>query len=304
MFKKKLTDQGLPLASASAVALFAGVMALSATPAAQAGFSIGFTQSSRVDTDINPNAGKFEFDYTLFNTSVPEYGGAADDVPFIVDWEMPWNPASSFQPVAGVNAFSPEGWEFDTFEIGKADADAGWGGIADWQTPGDEFNDFLLEAIAGGNTALPIATAQAMLDATHVMRWYIEPDFSFADACDGVNDLITVTSNGSGDCSWGWFGEAPPNAVTPYGGGLDGFKLIADDAVQVPSPYQASWAFLPIVTGDPPAPGEPGNGPTLSPSFITPATTSPEPASLALVATGLLGGAAIGLRRRRRKDKV
>jgi hypothetical protein len=258
---------------------------------ALAGFPVGYT--SRIDTTItdNPN-GTSIYDYTVVNTT-QTYGGASvavigvgprrGDGPLIVDWELPYAPSGQIDPNS---IMAPAGWDHAIETIGTPDPSQGWGGMAAWQTPGDPFYVFLTNALTTPNPDLPAPLAQAFLDATQVIHWYIEPDFFVATGCTGpVQD-----NNDNPNCSWGWtedsggFFPGLVDAILPNFDSLDGFGFAAPTSAPVAAPYQASWFELPVRTGDPPVPGQP--------SFTFPTsgiTSAPEPGPLALLLAGLAG---------------
>lgn len=308
MLKKTLKEHGLPLASASAVAIFA----FGVPGDVQAG--LGGFLASEILTTINPPApdGSTQYDYTVVNLSEFYGGGTA----FLVDWEIPYNPNGFFQVetdadglIISDNVLSPEATDWVAFldEIGVSNPSHAWGGVAQWLIPGDPWNDFLLDAAAGLHPLLlPANIAEELLGASHVIHWAIPPDFFSTELlCDGHpvlgNDIDP-------ECFWGWGdfeegGEVPPDAIDPYGGSLGGFGLVDVNSFEaVAAPYQASWFFFAPQTGDPPIPGGPPSQSPVSPSSLTaqPSAT-PEPGSLALVATGLIGGALVARSRRRRK---
>ena len=317
MLKKTLKEHGLPLASASAVAIFA----FGVPGDVQAGFGGSFLASEILTTINPPNPdGSTQYDYTVVNNSGDFYGGGGGA--FLVDWEIPYNPNGFFQVetdgnglIVSDNVLSPEATDWVAFldEIGVSNPSHAWGGIAQWLTPGDPWNDFLLDASAGLHPLLlPAAIADELLAATHVIHWAIPPDFFSSElTCDGHPVLGNDVDP---DCFWGWgdFEDPVPlDAIDPYGGSLGGFGLVDVNSFEaVAAPYQASWVFFAPPswvffapqTGDPPIPGGPPSTSPFAPTSLTaqPSAT-PEPGSLALVATGLIGGALVARSRRRRK---
>jgi len=97
-----------------------------------------------------------------------------------------------------------------------------------------------------------------------------------------------------------WFSEeffddgSLADAIEP-GDSLAGFFFDSPFDMSTAAPYQASWAFLPILSGDPAFPL--GNGIPASPEALG-LTAVPEPGVLALFGVGL---AALALTRRRRR---
>lgn len=244
---------------------------------------------SLVHTTIDDGAGAGGndiFNYEVENTT-PAYGGNLGAL--IVDWEMPW---VGDPPISEIQ--SPFGWDYAIEDIGTPNPERGWGGIAGWQETGDPWNDYLLDVVAGGGA--DAVFAQAFLDATQVLHWYITPDFFNADNCSAG----PVTSNDAvDDCSWGWFGgEGGLSFAIEPDSSLDGFSFEAPASTPVDAPYQASWFELPVITGDPPFPGAPGN--LFFPSSALPAVSSvPEPSALGLLGGGLAAFGVSALRRKR-----
>ena len=151
---------------------------------------------------------------------------------------------------------SPNGWAVNIETIGVANSSTGWEGIASWQDPSDAF-------YAG--PASPFTTV------TQVLHWYTRFD-NCGGECGGVG---------------GGLGVFP-------GGSLAGFSFIASFA-QTDAPYQASWAFLPVRSGDP---AFPLGGIPNSPLVGVSAVPEPETYAMMLAGLGLVGFAAS----RRRKQ--
>ena len=167
---------------------------------------------------------------------------------------------------AGIsNIISPYGWTYAIETIGVANPLTGWEGVAAWQDPSDPF-------YAGADSPFT--------HVTEVLHWYsicwvqttIQPPCEWE-----LQDAIFVGDNLSGF----------------------GFTAVFDETA---APYQASWALLPIQSGDPAFPlgGLPASPNTLG---ITPPPTIPEPTTLSLLGLGLLG-AAYSINRRRKTPSV
>ncbi len=235
-----------PMRRSAALAAILALGLVSAQPAT-AGTAGGWTRSSTVTDSVVDNAdGTWTYNYTVNNTSKSD--GGPDREPFIVDWELPW-----FGDAGITNIMSPSGWNYSIETIGVANSSTGWEGVAAWQTPGDPF-------YAGAGS--PFTTV------TEVLHWYSN--------CwvDGRESARIASAAAIVSC------ESPlQDAIMPEGS-LSGFSFLADfDAVA--APYQASWAFQPVRTGDPAFPlGGIPNSPRVS--------LVPEPGALGLLGAGLL----------------
>jgi len=230
--------------------------ALAAQPSF-AGVSGGWTRSSTVgDSVTNNNDGTWTYSYQVNNTS--QANGGPDREPYIVDWELPW-----FGDAGITNIVSPSNWTYSIETIGTPNAATGWEGVAAWQDPADPF-------YAGASS--PFTTV------TQVLHWY-------TTCWSGQQPVSALTTLAVAVCEFGL-----QDAIFP-GGSLTGFGF---DATFAPTgaPYQASWAFLPVRTGDPAFPlGGIPNSPSITPQG------TPEPGVLALLGAGLL--VAMAGRRRR-----
>ena len=159
MIKKSLKEHGLPLASASAVAVF--VMSMPSD--AQAGFGDDLQVDlfhSVTTQDPFVQDGRTHYNYTVNNDSTVAYigfgQGNASSEPFIVDFEIPFNMNGQFQVevdgdgrIISDNVVAPQtlfGTPWDVFlqDIGVPDPEHGWGGIADWLTPNPHQSPILI----------------------------------------------------------------------------------------------------------------------------------------------------------------
>ena len=251
----------LTRASVAVAAVLA--VGLTVTQPALAGTNGGtWTRNSTVsDAVANNGNGTWTYSYTVNNTSTVEPLTPATPEPWIVDWELPW-----FGDAGITNIMSPHNWAYAIEDIGTPNQSTGWGGEAAWQDPNDPF-------YAGAGS--PFTTV------SKVLHWY-NLCWTQGNQLAGGLSLSAVAA-----CE-----STLQDAISP-GGSLDGFSFIAafDETA---APYQASWAALPIRTGDPAFPlgggfpNSPGAGGT---------TAVPEPGALGLLGAGLL---ALLLGRRRR----
>lgn len=220
-------------------------------------------QSSRV-LDAVEGSGPFDYGFRVCNTSFDGFEG----FPAIRDWELPFFGTDlDTDNEAGITAIEvPAGWEISLEEIGVSNGATGWDGVAEWQTDGNPMKDFF-DAFFGGEANNPYNAH------THVLHFYT-PFFE------------------------GEFFDCLFDPTICAGDSLEGFGFTSIFG-PTNAPYQASWVFEPIQTGDPlfPLGGQP-----LSPTILQALQpTVPEPSTLALLAAGgLMMGAA---RRRRRKSQ-
>ena len=238
---------------------------LGAAQPASAGINGGWTRSSSVTATVaDIGGGAWRYAYTVKNTSQFDEIGP-DPRPILVDWELPW-----FDDANITDIISPPNWNWAIQTIGVPEAATGWGGVAEWQTPGDPFYE-------GATSPFTLATK--------VLHWY--------NLCALAGPATLVApDNGNGTnaviaCAEGQFTDA----IFPDGS-LSGFGFDSGFG-PTGAPYQASWAFLPVRTGDPDFPLTGGfpNSPTLR------GNQAPEPGALGLLGLGL---AALVLVRRRR----
>ncbi|HNI51695.1 PEP-CTERM sorting domain-containing protein [Accumulibacter sp.] len=246
MINAKKRTFGITTTPLAAAVLVLG--ALAAQPSF-AGVSGGWTRSSTVgDSVTNNNNGTWTYNYQVNNTS--QLNGGPDREPYVVDWELPW-----FGDAGISNIVSPNNWAYSIETIGTPNAATGWEGVAGWQNPSDPF-------YAGASS--PFTTV------TQVLHWYSTCWTGGQQPTSALNALVAIT------CEFGL-----QDAILP-GGSLAGFGF---DAAFAPTgaPYQASWAFLPVRTGDPAFPlGGIPNSPSITPQAV------PEPGLLALLGAGLL----------------
>lgn len=248
--------RALPALAIAALATIGAVLP------SHAGLPGGWTRSSSVSDSVTNNGnGTWTYSYTVNNTS-QQNGGPDSQQPILVDWELPW-----FDDAGITNIQSPFNWSYNVETIGVPNPSTGWEGVADWQTPGDPF-------YAGPGS--PFTTVQKVLH-WYNLCWVQQRNVATGPA---VNAAV-ASCEGQFD-----------NAIFP-GGSLGDFSF---DAAfdRTNAPYQASWAFLPVRTGDPAFP--------LGGIPDSPATrgTIPEPGALALVAAALAVGGTLARRRRSR----
>ena len=215
--------------------------------------------SSQVTDTVTQNGSKWEYSFTVKNTSALSLNGNLETEPVIVDWEIPY-----FDDAGITNILAPGGWGYTIETIGTSNPSTGWGGTAAWQDPNDPM-------YWGADS--PYTTA------TQVLHWF---------------SLCWVTDGEIGDC--GSDNESSASNLSALTGAirageeLSGFGFTANYGPQN-GPYQASWADLPVLSGDPQLPfrGIPASPKAKAPQAV------PEPAGILLIG---LGVAALGFRRR------
>ncbi len=231
----------------------------------------GWERDSRVTDSVTDSAGTFSYEYTVINTSFRcnvnptnpecenEFDGEVFAEPIIIDWELPY-----FDDAAISNIRSPVGWTYSIETIGVPNFATGWAGVAEWQTPGDPFNNL----------------GDAFNNVEKVLHWYVEN----TDACFPGGDIALSSVSADPACA-GIISDAsrldPSNYHQDRLSGF-GFDSIYD---KTDAPYQASWLLLPVRTGDPAFPlGGFPNSPTVAGTQQVPL-----PAPLALLGLGILG---------------
>ncbi len=222
-------------------------------------------QASHIGEDIYDTVDGWTYEYTVYNDGWPGWTWDGEQErsvdPAIRDWELPW-----FGDAGITNIVSPNGWDYEIETIGVANATTGWDGEAAWQNPGDPWYQ---------------GPDSPFTSVDQVLHWYTNEEEFF---------ILT-----------GWFeGEGCPEGDEGANwdcSSLGGFGFDADFA-PIAAPYQASWAELPIQTGDP---GFPGGGTPSSP--LATGSSIPEPGTLALLAGGLLGWSVASRKRKDKKSK-
>ena len=243
---------------------FALLATVAAIQPAHAGTLGGWTRSSTVtDSVVDNGNGTWTYNYRVNNTSRFDEMGP-DREPILVDWELPW-----FGDAGITNITSPHNWAYNIETIGMPNPSTGWDGVAAWQTPGDPF-------YAGPGS--PFTTA------TEVLHWY---NLCWAQFNANANAATGFQPNTAVACEFEF-----DNAIFPDGS-LGGFGFDADFG-PTGAPYQASWAFMSVRTGDPAFPlGGIPNSPALN-------GVIPEPGVLGLLVAALAAGGAVARRRRSR----
>ncbi len=243
--------------------------------------SSAVTSAAEKDT----TTGAWVYRYRVCNTTDPYYAGQGNNV--IVDWELPYFEDGGYTLA---DVVTPFGWAASIEDVGIPDPDTGWGAtdtngdgtvndadaVPAWSLNGDPWKDIFDIAydVANGGTN-PFTNVQKVLH--FYSEAFFNPQPTLAAVLPGENEVCDIWILENESC--GGFGFSSP--------------LDAADA-----PYQASWARLPVRTGDPLFPLGPAGGIPNSRSLQGGAI--PEPATSALIGAGLLSVAA--LRRRRRKQ--
>lgn len=227
-----------------------------------AGTSNPWERKSHVsDTVVDNQNGTYTYTYTVHNDSDQNPNGTDELEPFVVDWELPYFDDAGFD----INdVFSPTGWLAVIETVGTANPDTGWGGTASWQDPNDPF-------YFGDDS--PFTTA------TQVLHWYSD---CWVNGFQPVG--VGVSPQAGTECE-----SALQDAIAPLDS-LGGFGYTAAFD-KTNAPYQASWANLPVRSGDP---AFPLGGLPASPNATA---QTPAPGTLALA---LVGAAGVFAARRRR----
>ena len=226
-----------------------------ATPC-RLGFIPGADQESAVLSNTIDTGNGYSYNFTVCNRSDPNLGRNDEEgfADLIRDWELPWDPNADI-----TNIRTPFGWDWEIETRGVPNPLTGWEGVIEWQDPNDPFFDL------------------RFANHTQVLHFYT-----------GCGEGIVATARvadanpSPSDCS------VMPNAWIFPNVELSGFGFDAPFS-ETNAPYQASWVELPVNTGDP---DFPTTGTALSPSFFAAANPIPEPSTMALMAMGLIAGAA------------
>ncbi len=328
----------------SALALTAGFGMLAATAPAQAGsfsappqacldnFTPGQDRTSFVTDSVTPiQGGGNRYEFTVCNTSDAnagqnQGGGTGFEFLAIRDWEIPFFGDSLLFPGdAGLgggeagnlaqidNISSPEGWDFALEEIGVANSETGWDGIAEFQQDGDPFREFFDALYASRGRNNPFNAPDDDPDGTpgngdenpgvitHVLHWFTNdcfPPFNEGSVCTD-DEGAPIDTNFFDPIGPAFdFGEFDDEGIFMDARSGFGFDSPFSSGA---APYQASWVDLIINTGDPQIPAL-GSGGSPSPAGVNLLNVVPEPGTMALFGTGLAAMFLTGRRRRKKND--
>lgn len=271
------------LSTVSLFALMGGVFMISGATTAHATSGpppacpsalVPSSQLSAVTDDVSFNGSTYDYSYRVCNLSAGEGFNAGEGGFLIRDWEIPIfgeYDGSTFVPEAGGidldTISSPDGWEWAIEEVGVANGATGWDGEAAWQDEADPWN-VIFDDIYGEDS-------NPYDDNQFVLHWYVDPGNIFEAGC---------------------FAFDPAPCIGSFEN-LDGFGFSAGLS-SVAAPFQTSWVFLPVNTGDPAIPGQGGGGGLPGTQSVRLHTNVAEPGALGLLGAGLFGMAML---RRRKK---
>lgn len=262
------------LAVSGAALLLGSISAHAGVSETSCGLPIAFgnPQASAVlSNTLEPatTGGLYSYNFTVCNLSDPGFfneeneGRVRGDA--IRDWELPWDPAANVTDI-----MVPDGWSWSIETRNVLNEASGWEGDIEWQDIDDPFYD---PRFANHDQALHFYTGCT----------------DFEQPTAQATSSVTV-SGPNLDCR----SDLENAWILPVGEGPDSLDGFSFNALAGPTnaPYQASWAMLPVNTGDPDNPdGRDSGAGAYTANFLAASAAAapiPEPSSVALMSLALL----------------